>query len=267
MNKKAIFTPMLAVVTVFLFTYLLYNGVNFIDKKGTVGESSFNIINEIYLKEDKINLYLEQAAKHSMRKAAINLANNGGFLDEDECGSYENAKGEKYNIYNILTTNGNDKNCYPRNLIDNYQEYFKKEFRVYLDRQNLIENFPKNYEYSIIEGNDKLIINGINKEKLMLSTKTEKSNVEANSDISVDFNQDLDYTFADYREIEIELVDPIKLCKPKEDANVELTASCFRNLLSSYNIEAKDNYILFTKDTGKSYFNQVVVIKFAFEVR
>ena len=268
MNKKAIFAPMLAVITVILYSYLLYQAINAEDRKEVVGELSFDIINYIYLEEDKINFYIEQAAKHSMRKAVIKLAENGGFFNENECGNYENAKGEKYNIYSILITNGNDKNCYPRNLTNDYLEYFKKEFDSYLEKQKYVENFPRDYEYEIIESNDKIIINGKNNDKVRLFiTETGRREINVDYYINIDFSQELEYTFADYREIEIELVDIIKLCKPKEDVDLELTASCFRNNLKKYEIESKDNYILFKKDTGKSYFNQVAVIKFAFEVR
>lgn len=115
-----------------------------------IGEISHSLIKQSHNAEKDL-IYVDQAAKYSAYQAAYELALNGGYLKDSECGNYGG-----YAIWN-----SQDKNCFPDRIIieTNYKFYYDYVLGRYMQSIPHI-NFEAyiNYDYEFNNTDDYLEI-------------------------------------------------------------------------------------------------------------
>ena len=256
MNKKGIFTAVLAIFTLVIFTFAYYKIV-FAPKtnyREVIGQNQVKLY-ESYIDGEKIALYIDESAKQAAYSAILDLAGNGGYSKDvlSDCG---NVVG--YNIWYI-----NGKECYPKNLKDRLSKNFVEELDKYLANYEVIlfndENIKglRDFFNIHVDDGDKIEIYGKSREKYIFGVKTPEE-YKIKYEMNPDFKQEINYNFGDYNELKIIMAEPIRLCK---------SAECFNRVIDKKNydweIVDRDEYVLFKVNTKKKIFNDDVVVKFA----
>lgn len=163
LNKKATefgmaFLAIIVVVIIFMSaSYSLYSKINDVDK--TLGDTQYKLLNT-YDNAEKINFYIDEAAKRSGYKAIETLNDNGGVSSEN-CGVYFGA---------TLLTN-TETSCIPEDsdVTPYFENEFNSEFMSYIS-QFKTYNINNQFNYYIVDD----VIRGISDSKVILPIDGEK---------------------------------------------------------------------------------------------
>src|SRR3989344_1610161 len=83
MNKKAIYSPTLAVLTIFLIAYAIFISTNEeISYKKIAGKNQIKLIDK-YQEGEFARLYIKQSARNAINNALYEFGQNGGLLKEE----------------------------------------------------------------------------------------------------------------------------------------------------------------------------------------
>ena len=164
------------IVTLIVFLTAAYSLNNKIWTVGkTLGDTQYKLLNT-YDNAEKINFYIDEAARMSGYKTASYLSDNGGANVED-CGQYFGA---------TLLTN-QEKNCIPEDndISPNFKEQFNLIFNGYISQYSTYK-ISNQFEYYIVED----IIRGIANDKVVLPIDGEKvENYKKQEEMLVDNSQ------------------------------------------------------------------------------
>ena len=150
MNKKGneygmAFLAVIVVIIVFLTaSYSLYGKVNGVGK--TLGDTQYKLLNT-YDNAEKINFYIDEAAKKSADDALYKMSKNGGIASI-ECSSYFGST--------LLVSQEDD--CLPKDESDVSEEFlntFKRSFYTYLSNYpyaNVNSEYDLNYYEGLLVG-------------------------------------------------------------------------------------------------------------------
>jgi len=127
LNKKGIFLPLFVFSSIVILGVLFYvMNTTEAKKEDFVGLKAVNII-KTYDEAEKINLYLDLAAKYSYENTLKNMAENGGYSSEAKCEKTQPnlIDQEPYVIWNTCPVLNPDKE---------FELQFKKEIKDYINK-------------------------------------------------------------------------------------------------------------------------------------
>ena len=223
LNKKSIlFNISLVVVTAIVLTTALVALDQLNPFKEGIGANSFDIIKTYQEAESRL-FFIDQSAKLSSQQIIYDLAANGGFEAESDCGRYKN--------YNVWSTTDPSIYCYP----DNYKELFKKDLNQNL--RSYISLLPSgkftkfsprfsiylynltpyiNYEISFV--NNSII--GIPNKDIQLNIYRGEEDLSkpiiGKYIIKPSFNIDFGYNINEYEIIKEQAIDLIRRCQSSQ---------------------------------------------------
>ena len=177
--KKGMFFELIvfiAVLTVVISMVIVLNNKEGKFPKGyKMGDRQMRLIRN-YQSGESALLYVDIAAKSSFNEGVYELAKNGGYYGISKCGHYSGA-----NVWADIAISGKDKKieeCYPEksngmDFLDGNAKSFadknmKRRLSYYNDRY-----IPADYEYSLIEDNDILSLEGSPKESIHIKIDSE----------------------------------------------------------------------------------------------
>tara|TARA_Y100000310_G_scaffold67689_1_gene63046 strand:- start:2490 stop:3044 length:555 start_codon:yes stop_codon:yes gene_type:complete len=157
LNKKSqvlVYGLIAAVIAIIIFSYI--GDVQPKKDFSIIGDSSL-ILLEISKEAEKTLFYIDQSAKYSTHQTIYDLAQNGGFADEKECGAYLG-----YSLWSsdskVITE------CNP-DFKENFKTTFKKNLNEFFPNYPQ-ENIPiNNYNLQL---KDKLSVIGLATENIKI---------------------------------------------------------------------------------------------------
>ena len=137
-NKKSmLFNISLVLISIIVLITALMALIALKPFKEGIGTRAFDVI-KVYQETENRLFYVDRAAKLSAQQSAYDLAFNGGFETDSDCG--------KYKDYNVWSTTDPSIYCYP----DNYKEVFEKHLNQGL--RNYLSLLPSNKFIEFTEG-------------------------------------------------------------------------------------------------------------------
>jgi hypothetical protein len=185
-------------------------------------EGQTNYVGEIalnYLKTDKESIpilnYIEDSAEQSSYQSIYDLALNGGFYTESECGSYQQT-----NLWISET-----KDCYPK-VNKTITSFLNEHLNNYLAINEDTSQFINNYDFLLKQEENKLRIMGIATLPtiipITIKEKINKKSVEkqiGNYSIKPSFEHIVDYNLNDYNTIKETIMEIASTCEKEADIN------------------------------------------------
>ena len=166
-NKKGSFFTLIIVV---LLVVILTTAFFALRKKQDpsdkfIGERQYVLINT-YQEGEKALFYIDQSAKYSSYQAIFELGQKGGHENFD-CGTYHG-----YAVWATYDGNKDIKECYPKNVEENFKSILNKRLDEYIKNHNQ-ESFItiplENYEIEI-KGNLQIIGNAARKIEIPITS-------------------------------------------------------------------------------------------------
>ena len=179
-----------------------------------VGEIALN-----YLKTEKsikpILSYIEDSAEQASYQSFYDLALNGGFYTESECGSYQQT-----NLWISET-----KDCYPE-VNKTITSFLNEHLNNYLAINEDTSQFINNYDFLLKQEENKLRIMGIATLPIIIpitiKEEINKKSVEkqiGNYSIKPSFEHIVDYNLNDYNTIKETIMEIASTCEKEADIN------------------------------------------------
>lgn len=152
--------------------------------KYPIGKRQFELL-KAYMQAESALFYIDQSAKYSAQQAVYELANQGGYYDENDCGSFQETS--VWAVIEKDTDSSKVKECYPsdKSVKENFKKFFNEILADYL--ANYPEAYvPTSYDYEL---NGNLDIIGKAKEKLVINIIPENFVVKPKVITTTDINE------------------------------------------------------------------------------
>jgi len=167
-NKKSqllMYSLIVGLVGAIIFS-IIYSGTK--STFNVIGDTSLSLIG-VSQEAEKSLFYLDQSSKYSAQQAAYDLAQKGGFIEENGCGDNFG-----FAIWQAIDEEDNLVRCFPdqEKINDSYKILFLTNLNEHLENYNEISdiNVPLD-NYEEIELRNKLEIIGIAKENIEIPIK------------------------------------------------------------------------------------------------
>lgn len=222
MNKRGIFLPFLAIITIIVLLFAYYSLVLYSDRpSGELGTNQY-MLYDYYGKAERYLFYIDVSAKYSIEKSIEDLNQNGGFSEEDTW-----------------------KNGYSPDVKKEFKKSFNKYFNEYMElnlngksaeqRKTFYKQNKDNYDL-VFENN---ILFGKSKRKITFALSDFSYSINSN------FKQKLDYDFTRYDLIKKEIEDLLRCLENKQTITDKLIKEeCKFNRV----YELKDNILSYKID-------------------
>ncbi len=245
MTRKGIFEPILIVMVIPLLVFAFYmSALRGEGQTKYVGQLQMELVG-IYNEGEKFYFYSELAFRHVSSKVMEQLAENGGFFAESECGRLDSynkwLKGKKL--------------CFPNK--DEFRISFEKAFRESLNEYiNLFGDTDKTLDNSFTTrlDDEKLVVDG--------AIRLESKKTKLKYSLPYHFEYNL-WVLKELETLRISVSDTMKCLENKDLKSDEDINNCLRYINFKYE---KEGRILKT-DIAKfdSVLNKDLVIKFALD--